>query len=711
MDYDTTDGTGGTRENDYWAARENDQIGDAMRQRSRAYVNFVENTGRGGVWRKAWRSYYGLDNDGIWTDAACVTFGGEQGENSMIRVNQFRSLVAHILVLVTGSRPSFSAKATNSDYKSQAQARLAEDVLDHYLTTQRIEDQCVDVARHAARCSEGWLYIGWDAKLGNPVEVVQDAVTDSGGTPVLDEMGQPVMQERVVTDGDIITRVYRPENIARNVGLDSAGKMQWLIAHDRVNRWDLAARYTEFADDILKAPAWDSAYDLSLRTQATLTRMVDDDQVSVLELWHDKTDSMPDGRYVLLCGDAVLMDTPLPFSALPFIPMMPEPEDGTSFGYSPALDLLALQDALDSVYSTVLTNHDAFGRQTVWAEPGSNLTAHDIQGLTIIESNAPPQVLQMIQAQAESYTLMEKIQEAMEQISGINSVARGEPQASLKSGSALALVHAMAVQINSGLQRAYAQLFERAGTMILDRLKTFAKSKRIVEISGKMNRSLLVEFSSADISDVSRVAVELGSSVLRTSAGRKELADKFFEASLNTTMPMTFEAYLEIMTTGRLDPITQRPQATRLNIVRENEALMDGQAQVALVTDPHQLHINEHLALLDDPSVRFDPVLGPLCLAHVQDHVNLWRTCDPVILAATGQQPAPMPAMPPMPLNAALGGAPPGPQQAKPDATVNVDMSQQPAPVQEPGMPNMPNLPPGTDPGLQEATIQGGANQ
>lgn len=39
---------------------------------------------------------------------------------------------------------------------------------------------------------------------------------------------------------------------------------------------------------------------------------------------------------------------------------------------------------------------------------------------------------------------------------------------------------------------------------------------------------------------------------------------------------------------------------------------------------------------------------------------------------------------------------------------MGIDMSQQPADVQAVNMPNMPNLPPGTDPGLQEASAMGG---
>ena len=63
----------------------------------------------------------------------------------------------------------------------------------------------------------------------------------------------------------------------------------------------------------------------------------------------------------------------------------------------------------------------------------------------------------------------------------------------------LALVHAMAVQINAAIQKAYANLFEKMGTMVLSRLKTFAKTKRMAEITGKAERSMLIEFSGDSI--------------------------------------------------------------------------------------------------------------------------------------------------------------------------------------------------------------------
>ena len=178
---------------------------------------------------------------------------------------------------------------------------------------------------------------------------------------------------------------------------------------------------------------------------------------------------MPEGRYVKVVAGtkAVLADGVLPYERIPLIPMRPDIEIRTGHGYSTAWDLMGPQSALDSTVSTMLTNHDAFGVQNIWTEKGSDLSVADLAGgLKHLESNTKPEVLQLTQTSEHSYKLWELILQGMERTSGINSTARGNPDANVKSGAMAALVHAMAVQYNSGLLAAHADLYERTGTSL-----------------------------------------------------------------------------------------------------------------------------------------------------------------------------------------------------------------------------------------------------
>src|SRR5690606_13663300 len=105
----------------------------------------------------------------------------------------------------------------------------------------------------------------------------------------------------------------------------------------------------------------------------------------------------------------------------------------------------------------------------------------------------------LTQTPPEIFNFMTQIERLMETISGVNSVARGNPEASLKSGAALALVQSMAIQFSQNLQRAYAQLIEDLGTSTINILKDFAAVPRVAAIAGKSNRPMMREFVGDDL--------------------------------------------------------------------------------------------------------------------------------------------------------------------------------------------------------------------
>ena len=123
----------------------------------------------------------------------------------------------------------------------------------------------------------------------------------------------------------------------------------------------------------------------------------------------------------------------------------------------------------------------------------------------------------------------------METISGVNAVVRGDPPESLKSGSALALVQAQAITFSSGLQSSYAHLVEDVYTDIINILKKFAKTKKIISIVGKYNRSMLQEFVGDDLSQLNRVVVQVGSPLEQTVPGRMQIAQDLIQAGLLRT--------------------------------------------------------------------------------------------------------------------------------------------------------------------------------
>ena len=162
------------------------------------------------------------------------------------------------------------------------------------------------------------------------------------------------------------------------------------------------------------------------------------------------------------------------------------------------------------LYSTAVTNQSTFGVQNILVPKGHDLsTAQMSGGLNVMEYDpkvGEVKALNLTQTPAEIFNFMQMLEKLAETISGVNSVARGNPEASLKSGAALALVQSQAIQFSMGLQQSYAQLVEDLGTGTISILKTYAQVPRVAAIAGKANRPMMKSFVGADLDQINRLS-------------------------------------------------------------------------------------------------------------------------------------------------------------------------------------------------------------
>jgi hypothetical protein len=296
--------------------------------------------------------------------------------------------------------------------------------------------------------------------------------------------------------------------------------------------------------------------------------------------------------------------------------------------------------------------------------------------------------LNLLNTPAEIFKFIEMIERKMETLSGVNSVARGNPSASLgagASGASMALVQSMAIQFNSGLQRGYAQLMEDVGNGIIDILQNFATTERVSDITGISKRPMMKKWKGADLSLINRVVVDVGNPMAQTTAGRTAMA----ETLMGQGMIENPDQYIQVLTTGRLDPTIEGKQNELMHIRAENEELGDGKEQLAIATDNHRMHIIEHKSVLASPEARRDGDLVAVVLAHIKQHVSMLRDEDPVMLSLMGYTPAP----PKAPAGVPPAAAPSGGNGGAPGLGGPVPVEAEKAGVGLPSMPSMPENP------------------
>jgi len=602
----------------YFAARKTEEVGAVILKKTEQYFEYLAATGRYSLLERSYFQYFrALDHLGQLHRA------GEKLEFTKLSVNHYRNLLQHLLVMTTSQRPAFEAKATNNDYKSQAECILAQGLLDYYMVEKRLEKHLKTAVETSLWAAEGYITLEWDAGEG------REYGADEG---------------ELIKDGDIVVKNFGPLEVVFDVTSQNISKIDWYIIIEYKNRHELAAKYRKFKKQIYEIGGTDVRDKFSQRL--SLTEYEDTDLIPVYTFYHRPTLAVPGGRIVeMLTPETVLIDNELPYKEMPVYRISPNEQAQSPFGYSVAFDLLPMQETLDGLHSTAVTNISTFGVQNIAVPMGNNNPVVAVEGgLNMIEFDpqlGPPQPLQLSSTGQETYAYMANIEAQMETLSGVNSVSRGNPEASLKSGAALALVQSMAIQFASGLQASYAALLEDVGTGIINILQEYASTPRVSMIAGKSNRSLMTQWTKEDLSTISRVIVDMGNPLNRTTAGKVNMAEQLIQAQLIKNP----EQYLQVINTGRLEPLTEGIVSENLYIKNENEDMQAGKDARAIWTDQHALHIMEHKTLLANAEARRNPELLERVFSHIQDHIELLQNTPPENLMMTGQQPLPNPEM------------------------------------------------------------------
>jgi hypothetical protein len=656
---------------DYFALKTGREFVEACFKRLDDYRSYIERSGKLSTWKRVYKNYYlgGMEN-------ARLRQGGDKNQFILAQVNHFANILCHILNNVTQSRPNLKARAQNADFKSLAQTKVGDQVLEYYLGEKDLEDRTKETAELSLLFGEAELMELWDATMGDDVTAETDPMT-----------GEPTGS--VEKQGDIVFDMFAPMDVARDFTMGSSEACPWRITRKMANRWDLAAKFPQYETEILSTSASPS----SMRRQRIghASFETEEDQIWLYTLIHKKTPAVPQGRLAQFIdnSDVILIDTPLPHKKI-MHRIAPREQHGTIFGYTVAYDLLPIQENLNMLYSIIASNQAMFGVQSLLVPKGSGIEYTALQGgLKIVEYDAKPgvdtkpSVLQLTATPPEIFNHINHLILQMETISGVNSVVRGQPEASLESGAALALVASQSLQFMSGFQQAYTRLLESAGTGLLDILKEYAKAPRLVSIVGKNNVQYLPEFTGDDISQIDRVTAEVNNPLARTTSGKLQIAQDLLSKSL-----LDPKQYLQILETGNLEQSTEGLSSQLMLIKEENERLMEGQQIMAIRTDLHMLHIAEHATVLANIDARFRPEVVNAVDEHIRQHEALLMQLTPILAGATGQ--------PVLNTGAPAGGQPP--QGGLPGAGGPPSEVIDPAnPIQQQGAavrgPNMPKNP------------------
>lgn len=692
----------------YWATLPSEDIAPVVRQKFDRFLASLEENGDLDVMRRAGCQYYGRDEEGLrsWTNEAI----GSRGQARTCDANHWRASLSQAIAIALADPPGLMPVPRKTDHSAIQLAEMAKGVLTYYQGTTGQREGTDAVLRETVEMGEvyGWAWAGvwWDELAGEVTEELPEmgALPEEGGDDGSDPLA--VQAVRLIMSGDIRAEPYLPTDVAFDV--DSRGHAQpWRVLRRWVNKFELAATLEdpELAEQLRNLEPTDQAQtDGDLAGTRSALRNTDD--IDTYELRYLPTAAVPRGRSVLIAGrDLLISDGPHKFGRDDFglYPYRSSKRIGTGRGYARSWDALGVQGAINALGRIAYSNQYAFGLNVLVALEGSGIRAEQIsEGLRIIFTARPDalQALSLAKTPSEVFEFRDTLIAESGRLLGLDALSMGTETRDL-SGAAMALLDTRTQRALGPMASAAHELRRQLGLAIIRRAAEHPQNRMLPLLVGKATAPRMMEVNFQQLGDIAAVELEKVSPLQQSPAGRVEMASQLMASRGPDGKPaINAQQFIGVVKTGQLDPLTEGPMAELQLIRAQNEALMQGQSVPTLATDNHPLHIQEHLTVLASPEARSAPDMVALVTMHIQEHIGLWRTTDPALLAVLGIPPppppvvmgpggAPMPAAPAgRPPTAGGGGPPPG----------------SPAPAD-----NMPSLP--TNPATgEEYSPTGGVN-
>ncbi len=610
-----------------------------------AWIEFCQTSGLDYRWTQNLTLYHGADptqmSEGQFSESSFEIIG-ENGELLYVSFNDFRNLLQHILNMTVSQPPNMSATAINDDSESLIAAETFDGIFAYYMNTYksgRLLGQSRKAVEYCLVTDTGFMLSEWDQYAGNST----GPKLGEDGAPAVDDRGQ----EQLNFEGDMYFKARSTWDVFFDPGCEDEDEADWVIVRDQVNKYTYARRYKKYKTEILNAGISSekiTAWRRGMR-RPSKTNMID-----IFKFYHRPTAEMPMGRYaILLDPKTVLLDGPNPYDCLPVFSVRAMEGLGSIIGYAPANVIAPVQLSQNVLSSAMMTNYSMFGVQNVAVKDTDQYDVQEIAGsLNLLRySDVPPQALQLAKQADGINEFYLGLGTKGETLSGVNSVMRGDPESSLKSGKALGIVQAAAVQFQSALAASYAQFLKNTGNFMLQVFRKYATSKRVTQIVGKNEQQMSATWDEDTFGPIDRVSAELVDPAMRTLGYKTDLA--MFMAQNNLTK--TPQEFLTVLTTGQLKPV-YRGEITELNTIhQENAEMLKGaeilnkkqkelqgagldpmmiQAQISQMAqqlappvirwDNDDLHIEEHKSVACAPAVRRNGVVTQIVLAHIEAH-------------------------------------------------------------------------------------------
>lgn len=551
---------------------------------------------------KSHKFYFG----NAWSGRLGTDTAGEQNEFTTININQARSDIKAVVAMTTQNKLVFDPITTSTDVSAQNNVLVANALLEQIFYVDKAESKFRQVLEQGLVYGTSYAYIGYTT--ASELAGVQ---TGEDGT------------QRGVYKGAIDILPLHMMDVKVENNKDQWETHDYIMFRRMENRFELAAKYKEVADEIIDVPMPDNIY------YPNYANPEQHPDIWVFYTFHKPCKALPQGRMMVSTeNNIILFDDVNPYGCLPVVCYRPNIRFGSSYGHALLWDLIPIQEAMNTVDSSNLTIVENFAIPNIIASNTFHASETDISGgMKLIQGasdpNAPnggfPQAMNMPKPDQAYMQIREMYNGAMEKMSGVNAAIRGQTT-SQQSGTAIALAQSASQTYNSTITAGYIDMVEASCDLVIKIARLFMPRKEITEIAGMSMDYQTDTFTSASLDAITRIRINLGNPLARTISGRVEIAQQLLQQQM-----INASEYMSILLNGDLPGKVHDKSSQEMLMSQENELLGQGQDPIISVLDNHVAHIKKHRVLLDSPLVRKNSALVALIMEHISSHLAMMQ--------------------------------------------------------------------------------------
>jgi hypothetical protein len=353
--------------------------------------------------------------------------------------------------------------------------------------------------------------------------------------------------------------------------------------------------------------------------------------IKLHEYWCKPNSVHPEGRRAVWAKSKMLFEGPNPYKQLPYVMFRGVPIPGRFWPTSVAEQLRQPQTELNKARSQITENMQRTGNPALLVSRQANVHYSGVPGERIdfndTVPNAVPSYLQPPAMPPYAIQEVERIEKAMQDISGQHEVTSAQVPTGVTAASAInLLMEADDTRLGPAIYDMEEQI-GCAGTMLLQLVAEYWTDERTIMIAGEEHRLDQLAFKGAALKGNTHVEVQAGSMIPKSKAAKQAATQEMlnlifqYQGQQPWKRSQMAKAFKDLEA-GALAKVFGDVDVTEAQVHRENQEMSQEMPVQINVFDEHQEHIEGHEDFQRGPTYK---KLGPLIAQIVENHVNEHR--------------------------------------------------------------------------------------